>query len=110
MDSRMQARECSGLHDRGEDGRKTHKGTPRNISRHFHGISGLSLVAQAAMRLVPSLGKPCETACNNQNKKFKHTLSKHGSNKRLPDCKNKKGGCGLISRVRLLYSESCSGD
>jgi hypothetical protein len=38
------------------------------------------------------------------------TLSKHSSNKRLPDCKNKKGGCGLISRVRLLYSESCSGD
>ena len=47
-DSRMQARECSGLHDRGKGvktAEKTHKGTLRNISRHFHVLSGLSLVA-----------------------------------------------------------------
>ncbi len=37
-DSRMQTRECSGLHDRGKGAK-----TP---------------------------GKPCETACKNQNKKF----------------------------------------
>ena len=47
-DSRMQARECSGLYDRVK-GVKTAerpiKGTPRNISRHFHVLSGLSLVA-----------------------------------------------------------------
>jgi len=42
---------------RREDDRKTHKGTPKSISRHFYVLSGLSLVAQAAMRLVPRPGK-----------------------------------------------------
>ena len=37
-DSRMQTRECSGLHGRDKgtkDARKAHKGTLWNISRHF---------------------------------------------------------------------------
>ncbi len=77
-DSRMQARECSGLHDRVK-GVKTAerpiKAHSNGTLRHFHVLSGLSLVAQAAMRLVPRLGKPCKTACKNQNKNSKHTLS-----------------------------------
>ena len=68
MDSRMQTRECSGLHDRGK-GVKTAerpiKAHSNGTLRHFH---VLSLVSQAAMRLVPRPGKPCETACKNQNK------------------------------------------
>ncbi len=71
MDSRMQTRECSGLHDRGK-GVKTAERPIKSHSngtlRHFHVLSGLSLVAQAAMLLVPRLGKPCKTACKNQNK------------------------------------------
>ncbi len=70
-DSRMQTRECSGLHDRGK-GVKTAerpiKAHSNGTLRHFHVLSGLSLVAQAAMRLVPRPGKPCKTACKNQNK------------------------------------------
>ncbi len=77
-DSRMQARECSGLHDRGK-GVKTAerpiKAHSNGTLRHFHVLSGLSLVAQAAMRLVPRLGKPCKTACKNQ-KKNPNTLKK----------------------------------
>ncbi len=47
-DSRMQARECSGLHDRGK-GVKTAerpiKAHSNGTLRHFHVLSGLSLVA-----------------------------------------------------------------
>ena len=47
-DSRMQARECSGLHDRVK-GVKTPerpiKAHSNGILRHFHVLSGLSLVA-----------------------------------------------------------------
>ena len=67
MDSRMLTRECSGLHDRGK-GVKTAerpiKAHSNGTLRHFHVLSGLSLVAQAAMRLVPRLGNHCK----NQNK------------------------------------------
>ncbi len=34
--------------------------------KEIYALSGLSLVAQAAVRLVPRPGKPCK----NQNKKF----------------------------------------
>jgi len=80
-DSRMQTRECSGLHDRGK-GVKTAerpiKAHSNGTLRHFHVLSGLSLVAQAAMRLVPRPGKPCKTACKNQNKNS-NTLSVRGT-------------------------------
>jgi hypothetical protein len=48
MYSRMQTRECSGLHDRGK-GVKTAerpiKAHSNGTLRHFHVLSGLSLVA-----------------------------------------------------------------
>ncbi len=49
----------------------------QNTLRHFHVLSGLSLVAQAAMRLVPRPGKPCKTACKNQNKNSNTLLTYH---------------------------------
>ncbi len=80
-DSRMQTRECSGLHDRGK-GVKTAerpiKAHSNGTLRHFHVLSGLSLVAQAAMLLVPRLGKPCKTACKNQNKNSNTLLNDIG--------------------------------
>ncbi len=47
-DSRMQTRECSGLHDRVKGAKTTErtiKKHTKSISRHFYALSGLSLVA-----------------------------------------------------------------
>ncbi len=96
-DSRMQTRSAADCMT-GAKGVKTAerpiKAHSNGTLRHFH---VLSLVSQAAMRLVPRPGKPCETACKNQNKNSNTLLGV------FLNCRNNDG-----NRLHILAaSDSC---